>query len=74
MKTDVSIVPTESTGNKQNKLESYFFSIFEFTDEKSQIRIRKSSVRIQGSESVPKCHGFRTPNSIQSTGTLIIAL
>ncbi len=46
MKTDVS-VPAES--NKQNKLEKnlFFVGILEVTDEKSRIRIRKSSVRIQ---------------------------
>jgi hypothetical protein len=56
----------------------FFVGILEVTDEKSkirsrirsQIRIRKSSVRIQGSGSlpVPKCHGSGTLVSTVSRG------
>ncbi len=48
-KLDFWSVHTES--NKQNKLEKdlFFVGILEVTDEKSRIRIRKSSVRIQSS-------------------------
>jgi hypothetical protein len=43
----------------QNKLGKIliFCAILEVNDGKSRIRIRKSSVRIQGAETVPKCHG-----------------
>jgi hypothetical protein len=52
LKTDVN-VSTER--KKQNKLEKKIFlvGILEVTDEKRQIRIRKTSVRIQGSGSIP---------------------
>jgi hypothetical protein len=58
LKTDVN-VPTGSTGNKQNNSvkNHIFVGIFKVTDEKSMIRIRNRSVRIQGSGSVSKCHG-----------------
>ena len=52
LKTDVN-VSTEC--KKQIKLEKiiFFVGILEVTDEKSQIRIRKTSIRIQGSRSIP---------------------
>jgi hypothetical protein len=61
LKTDVNV---STEGKKQNKLEKviFFVGILEVTDEKSQIRIRKS-VRIQGSGSIgtiPKCDGSPT--------------
>ncbi len=63
LKTDVN-VPTESTGNKQNKFRKNFIyvGILEVTDEKRKIpsRILKSGVQIQGSESLPKCRGSGT--------------
>jgi hypothetical protein len=49
--------------SKTNKKKSIFFAvILEVTDGKRRIhiRIRKSSARIQGSGSVPKCHGSGT--------------
>jgi hypothetical protein len=61
LKTDVN-VPTEN--KKQNKLEKKLIFCWHLGQKshwwKARIRIHNSSVRIQGSGSVPKCHGSWT--------------
>ncbi len=46
--------------SKTNDKKLFFVGILEVTDEKNRIRIRKSSIRIQGSGYVSKCHGSGT--------------
>jgi hypothetical protein len=57
-KTDAN-VPSKSIKQKNLEKNLFFSGILKVTDEKSRIRIRKSVVRIQGSESgsVPECQG-----------------
>ena len=47
---------------KEKNMKNLFFGILKVTEERSRIRIRihYSEVRIRGSGSAPKCHGFPT--------------
>ncbi len=60
LKTAEVNVLTESS--KQNKLEkiNFLLASWKYNDKNNRIRIRKSSVWIQGSGSVQKCHEFGT--------------